>query len=130
VAPGNENGLRLRVYGSKGGLEWAQEEPNHLWFTPFGEPKRLLTRAGAGAGPEAARVSRIPAGHPEGYLEAFATIYAEAARAIRAAQGGETTPAEVHYPTIADGLAGMDFITAAVTSSAAGGTWQPLDPIG
>lgn len=130
VAPGNENGLRLRIYGSKGGLEWAQEEPNHLWFTPFGEPKRLLTRAGAGAGPEAARVSRIPAGHPEGYLEAFATIYAEAARAIRAAQRGETTPAEVHYPTIADGLAGMDFITAAVTSSAAGGTWQPLDPIG
>lgn len=130
VAPGNENGLRLRVYGSKGGLEWAQEDPNHLWFTPFGEPKRLLTRAGAGAGPEAARVSRIPAGHPEGYLEAFATIYAEAARAIRAAQRGETTPAEVHYPTIADGLAGMDFITAAVTSSAAGGTWQPLDPIG
>lgn len=130
VAPGNENGLRLRVYGSKGGLEWAQEEPNHLWYTPFGEPKRLLTRAGAGAGPEAARVSRIPAGHPEGYLEAFATIYAEAARAIRAAQRGEGAPADVHYPTIADGLAGMAFITAAVASAAAGGTWQPLPAIG
>jgi predicted dehydrogenase len=130
VAPGNENGLRLRVYGSKGGLEWAQEEPNHLWYTPFGEPKRLLTRAGAGAGPEAARVSRIPAGHPEGYLEAFATIYAEAARAIRAAQRGEAAPAEVHYPTIADGLAGMAFITAAIASAAAGGTWQPLPAIG
>jgi predicted dehydrogenase len=130
VAPGNENGLRLRVYGSKGGLEWAQEEPNHLWYTPFGEPKRLLTRAGAGAGPEAARVSRIPAGHPEGYLEAFATIYAEAARAIRAAQRGEAAPAEVHYPTIADGLAGMAFITAAIASAAAGGTWQPLPALG
>lgn len=130
VAPGNENGLRLRVYGSKGGLEWAQEEPNHLWYTPFGEPKRLLTRAGAGAGPEAARVSRIPAGHPEGYLEAFATIYAEAARAIRAAQRGDAAPADVHYPTIADGLAGMAFITAAVASAAAGGTWQPLPAIG
>lgn len=130
VAPGNENGLRLRVYGSKGGLEWAQEEPNHLWYTPFGEPKRLLTRAGAGAGPEAARVSRIPAGHPEGYLEAFATIYAEAARAIRAAQRGDAAPADVHYPTIADGLAGMAFITAAVASAAAGGTWQPLPATG
>ena len=84
VAPGNENALRLRVYGEKGGLEWAQEDPNYLWYTPLGEPKRLLTRGGAGAGPAAARVSRTPGGHPEGYLEGFANIYAEAARAIRA----------------------------------------------
>ena len=96
VAPGNENALRLRVYGEKGGLEWAQEDPNYLWFTPLGEPKRLLTRGGAGAGAEAARVSRTPGGHPEGYLEGFANIYAEAARAIRArrerqagAEGGD-----------------------------------------
>ncbi|MCB8881456.1 Gfo/Idh/MocA family oxidoreductase [Acidisoma cellulosilytica] len=129
VAPGNENALRLRVYGSKGGLEWSQEEPNHLWFTPFGEPKRLLTRAGAGAGPDAARVSRIPAGHPEGYLEAFATIYAEAAKAIRAAERGEAKPDDVLYPTIEDGLAGMRFITAAVASSAAGGVWQPFPEV-
>ena len=73
VAPGNENGLKLRVYGTKGGLEWGQEDPNYLWFTPFGEPKRLITRGGAGAGPEAGRVTRVPAGHPEGYLEGFAT---------------------------------------------------------
>ncbi|MBH1974461.1 MAG: Gfo/Idh/MocA family oxidoreductase, partial [Rhodobacteraceae bacterium] len=72
VAPGNENNLRLRVYGSKGGLEWAQEDPNYLWFTPFGQPKRLITRGGAGSGPEAARVTRVPPGHPEGYLEGFA----------------------------------------------------------
>ena len=84
VATGNENALRLRVYGEKGGLEWEQEEPNYLWFTPLGEPKRLLTRGGAGAGADAARVSRTPGGHPEGYLEGFANIYAEAARAIRA----------------------------------------------
>ena len=84
VATGNENALRLRVYGEKGGLEWAQEDPNYLWYTPLGEPKRLLTRGGAGAGAEAARVSRTPGGHPEGYLEGFANIYAEAARAIRA----------------------------------------------
>src|SRR5690606_26520339 len=84
VAPGNENALRLRVYGTKGGLEWSQEQPNHLWFTPFGQPKQLITRGGAGAGAAAARITRIPSGHPEGYLEGFATIYAEAARAIRA----------------------------------------------
>lgn len=126
VAPGNENGLRLRVYGNKGGLEWSQEEPNHLWFTPFGEPKRLLTRSGAGAGSEAARVSRVPAGHPEGYLEAFATIYAEAARAIRVAQRGEAQPDDVVYPTIMDGLDGMKFIAAAVASSKNGAVWTEI----
>ena len=72
VAPGNENALRIRVYGESGGLEWAQEDPNYLWHTPFGEAKRLITRNGAGAGDAAARVSRIPPGHPEGYLEGFA----------------------------------------------------------
>ena len=86
VAPGNENALKLRVYGTRGGLEWKQENPNQLWFTPFGEPKRLITRGGAGAGEDAGRLTRIPAGHPEGYLECFANIYAEAAHAIRAAR--------------------------------------------
>ena len=88
VAPGNENALRLRVYGTKGGLEWAQEDPNYLWFTPFGQPKRLITRGGAGSGPAAARVTPHAPGHPEGYLEGFANIYTEAARAIRARQAG------------------------------------------
>ena len=66
VAPGNENGLFLEVYGTKGGLQWSQEDPNYLWFTPFGEQKRLITRGGAGAGPAAARVTRVPPGHPGG----------------------------------------------------------------
>ena len=123
VAPGNENGLRLRVYGEKGGLDWAQEHPNHLWFTPLGQPKRLITRGGAGAGPDAARVTRIPAGHPEGYLEGFATIYAEAARAILAARSGRKPPRGVIYPTIEDGLKGMAFIDACVASSAKNGAW-------
>ena len=126
VAPGNENALKLRVYGDKGGLEWAQEQPNHLWFTPFGEPKRLLTRAGAGAGPDAARVSRIPSGHPEGYLEGFATIYAEAARAIRAARSGAKPDADVVFPTAADGLEGVAFVDACVRSSKADGAWVKL----
>ncbi|SCB13564.1 Predicted dehydrogenase [Bradyrhizobium yuanmingense] len=123
VAVGNENGLTLRVYGSKGGLEWAQENPNHLWFTPYGKPRQLLTRGGAGAMGEAARVSHIPSGHPEGYLEGFATIYAEAARAIRAAAAGEKPHPDVVFPTVEDGLAGVKLIDAAVKSSAGNGVW-------
>lgn len=126
VAPGNENGLRLRLYGEKGGLEWAQEDPNYLWFTPFGEPRRRITRNGAGAGPEAGRVSRIPPGHPEGYLEGFANIYAEAARAIRAHQKGEAVPEGVLFPTLADGLAGMRFVEACVQSSRRNAGWVTL----
>jgi predicted dehydrogenase len=126
VAPGNENGLKLRIYGDKGGLEWFQEEPNKLWFTPFGEPRRLITRNGAGAGPVAARMSRIPSGHPEGYLEGFANIYAEAARAIRARQAGEALPPEVVYPTVDDGVAGLKFIDACVRSSEQNGSFVRL----
>lgn len=126
IAVGHENGLKLRVYGTKGGLEWTQADPNYLWFTRFGEPKQLLTRAGSGARPEAARVSRIPSGHPEGYLEGFATIYAEAARAIRAAEAGIPADPDVIYPTVEDGLQGMRFIEAAVASSRAGNVWMKL----
>lgn len=126
VAPGNENALALRVYGEKGGLEWAQEDPNYLWWTPLGEPKRLLTRAGAGAGPAAGRVTRVPAGHPEGYLEGFATIYSEAARAILAAREGRAAPEGTVYPGLAEGLAGVGFVDACVRSSARGGVWVKL----
>jgi len=127
VAPGNENGLRLRVYGTKGGLEWSQEDPNYLWFTPFGEPKRLITRGGAGSGPEAGRVSRIPPGHPEGYLEGFATIYHEAARAIRAAKAGEPVPPGTTFPGLKEGLEGVAFVDACVRSSARNGAWVGLN---
>ncbi len=126
VATGSENALRLRVYGDKGGVEWAQEDPNYLWYTPLGEPKRLITRGGAGAGPEAARVSRTPGGHPEGYLEGFATIYAEAARAIRAKQAGQPVPDDVVYPTIEDGVTGVAFVDACVRSSSRNGAWVTL----
>jgi predicted dehydrogenase len=123
VAPGNENGLRLRVYGTKGGLEWSQEDPNYLWFTPYGEPKRLITRGGSGSNSSAGRVSRVPPGHPEGYLEGFANIYTEAAAAIRAAKSGETTPADTQFPTVEDGVKGISFIDAAIRSSTASGRW-------
>ncbi|MBO3762063.1 Gfo/Idh/MocA family oxidoreductase [Ciceribacter sp. L1K22] len=126
VAPGNENGLKLRVYGTKGGLEWEQENPNYLWFTPFGEQKRLITRNGAGAGASAGRVSRIPGGHPEGYLEAFATIYTEAAHAIRAYQNGSKADPAVVYPTVDDGVKGVAFVEACVASSKQNGAWVNL----
>ena len=126
VAPGNENALRIRVYGDKGGLEWAQEDPNYLWHTPFGEPKRLITRNGSGAGAAAARMSRIPPGHPEGYLEAFANIYSEAAAAIEAHRSGATLPDEVHFPTVMDGLRGVEFVDACVRSSARNAAWVKL----
>ncbi len=127
VAPGNENALRIRVYGEKGGLEWAQEDPNYLWFTPFGEPKRLITRNGAGAGETAARVSRVPLGHPEGYLEGFANIYSEAAEAIIAARSGKAPSGAVLYPTVMDGLKGVQFVSACVKSSARDAAWVKLD---
>ena len=122
VSPGNENALRLRVYGTKGGIEWAQEDPNYLWYTPLGEPKRLITRGGAGSGAAAGRVSRVPPGHPEGYLEGFANIYSEAALAIRAAGQGEAAPDAV-FPTVQDGFAGVAFVDACVRSSARNGAW-------
>ncbi len=127
VAPGNENALRIRIYGTKGGLEWEQEDPNKLWHTPLGEAKRLITRNGAGAGDAAARVSRIPPGHPEGYLEGFANIYTEAAQAIMAHRDGKKPDAEVIYPTVGDGLEGVAFVDACVRSSARNGAWVTLN---
>lgn len=127
VAPGNENDLNIRVYGTLGGLEWRQEQPNHLWVSPLGQPTRLISRATGAAGPAAARVSRIPSGHPEGYLEGFATIYSEAAAAIRAARNGQAADPEVVYPTIDDGVKGVAFIETAVESSRGGAVWVRLD---
>jgi predicted dehydrogenase len=124
VAPGNENGLRLRVYGTKGGIDWVQADPNYLWFTPFGKPKQLITRAGAGAGKAAARMTRVPPGHPEGYLEGFANIYAEVARAIKAKRNGRKSwDKAIQFPGLEDGAKGVAFIEAAVKSSRANGRW-------
>ena len=126
VAPGNENGLRLRVYGTKGGLDWTQVDPNYLWYTPFGQEKRLITRGGAGAGAAAGRVTRVPPGHPEGYLEGFANIYTEAARAIIARRSGKKADKDVTFPGIEDGVAGMAFIEACKKSSAKNGKWTKV----
>ncbi len=127
VAPGNENALRLRVYGSEGGLEWAQERPNELLHTPRGEPPRLIRRAGPGAGPAAAHASRIPPGHPEGYLEAFAQLYRDVAEQIHARlEGRAPDPASLLVPGIEEGVRGMRFIAAAVASGRNDAAWTPV----
>jgi predicted dehydrogenase len=127
VAPGNENNLRLRVYGTKGGIEWRQEHPNQLMWSPFGQPTQTIARATGAALASAARISRVPAGHPEGYLEAFATLYAEIAQAIRAIRrGGAKADNAVQFPTVVDGLQGVEFIEAVVASSKRGARWVRL----
>lgn len=127
VATGNENELAIRLYGDKGGLAWRQSDPNRLVHSPLDGPSELITRGSRAAGQAAARVTRIPPGHPEGYLEAFASIYAEIARAIRAAQLGQPPAENVWYPDARDGLDGVRFVEAAVRSSAGNGTWISLD---
>ncbi len=127
VAAGQENGLRLRIYGTKAGIEWEQENPNYLWVGPLGQAKYRLTRNGAGAGPEAARVSRIPSGHPEGYLEGFANIYAEAARAIIARRDDTALDPAVTFPGLKEGLEGVAFVDACVRSSARNAAWVKLN---
>ena len=126
VAPGNENALKLRVYGTKGGLAWEQEHPNHLLWSAFGKAPQILTRGSPSAGAEAARVTRVPPGHPEGYLEGFANIYTEIAQAIRAARRGKRADRAVLFPTVDDGVRGIAFIDAAVRSSARNSKWVKL----
>jgi len=127
VAPGNPNNLSLKVYGDKAGLEWSGEAPEVLRFTPFGEPTRILLRGGAGNTSESRRGSRIPAGHPEGLIEAFANLYRDAASLIRARRAGQAFDplAAASVPTVIDGAKGMRFVEAAVRSSRADGKWMP-----
>lgn len=127
VAAGCENGLRLRVFGTRAGIEWAQEDPNYLWVTPLGGQRTRITRAGGGAGSDAARVTRIPPGHPEGYLEGFANIYAEAARAILARRAGTGPDPAVSFPGLAEGVEGVAFVDACVRSSARNAAWVKLN---
>lgn len=131
VSPGNENALRLRVYGEKAGLEWSQEHPNQLCFSPLGEAPRVLSRGGPGGlHPAAAAATRIPAGHPEGYLEAFAQLYRDAAELVAARLEGREADASASLaPTVEDGARGVRFLEAAVESSRAG-AWvgAALDP--
>lgn len=125
VACGEENGLRLRLYGSQGGLRWQQEQPNELWFTPLGQPARRLTRGMAGLPPAAAEATRIPAGHPEGFIEAFAQLYRDFAADLRQHQRGETID-RPRIPGLADGLRSLEFIAAVLDSHGHNGAWVAL----
>ncbi|MDE0110847.1 MAG: Gfo/Idh/MocA family oxidoreductase [Albidovulum sp.] len=127
VAPGHENGLRVRIYGEKAGLEWVQADPNYLWLAELDQPRKQITRGGHGSGADAAKYIRVPAGHPEGYFEAFATIYTEAAAAIRACDAGESIPDDLLQPGIEDGLEGMRFIYACLESSRKNSAWVDLE---
>ncbi len=120
VASGNENEVRLRVYGTRGGLEWSQCRADQLVWSPLGGTRRIVTRNGAGADAANRGASRVPAGHPEGYLEAFANLYGDAAAAIRAARAGLPCPAHLAMPTVEDGVKGLAFIDAAVRSHRSG----------
>ena len=126
VAIGVANGLRLRIYGEKAALEWAQEEPDLLRFTRLGEAPHLLRRGGPGLSTAAQAASRLPAGHPEGYLEGFAQIYADAAELIGARSAGAAASTSL-LPGVDDGVDGLRFIEAAVASAAADGAWTRLD---
>jgi predicted dehydrogenase len=124
VAPGNNNALKIRVYGERGGLEWHQEWPDELQVSPLGKPPQRIVRMGPGAGEAAARASRIPPGHNEGYLEAFANLYSDVAEVITARlEGREPDPGALDYPTVEDGAQGVKFIDSVVRSSRHGGAW-------
>ena len=127
VATGNRNNLRLRVYGEKAGLEWRQEDPDYLWFAVLGKAPISIYRGGPAATTVAAHSSRVPAGHPEGYLEAFAQLYADVAEQISARlEGRQPNPASLLVPTVDDGVAGMRFISAVLESSQRNAAWTPL----
>jgi len=127
VAPGNDNGLRLRIFGEKGGLDWRQEQPNLLTWSPLGDAPRLIRRGTTSMNAAGQRVNRIPAGHPEGYLEAFATIYSEAATAIVARRTASLADPALTFPTIEDGFAGVAMVDAVLRSSVAGAVWVPVE---
>ena len=125
IATGNENGLKIRVFGTKAGIQWSQENPNFLEFSPLGEPRRTLSRGGPSVGSLAGNATRIPSGHPEGFIEGFANIYSDTADLIIARKSNTKTQSLV--PTIDDGVRGMQFIETAVKSSNNGGVWLAFD---
>jgi predicted dehydrogenase len=128
VSPGNYNRLSVKIYGDKAGLEWYAHEPEYLHFCEFGKPHVILTRGGAGVGGEAARVSRMPAEHPEGYVEGFGNLYRDAIALISARRRGEMMESGLAalVPSVEDGLLGMRFIEASVDSHEAGGVWTQI----
>lgn len=130
VCIGQENNLSIRVHGSEGSLAWRQEDPNRLELTTPDGPTRIITRGSASLGPEAAAATRLPPGHPEAFIEAFANIYRGAFQAIRARaaqqRGTPQPPQTIAFPTVHDGARGVRFIERVIESARAGGAWLPF----
>ncbi|HET9523701.1 MAG TPA: Gfo/Idh/MocA family oxidoreductase [Terrimicrobiaceae bacterium] len=126
ISAGEENSLRVRVYGSRASLEWYQEDPNRLFVKYPDAPRRVYRAGNEYLSDSAKRFGRIPAGHPEAFLEAFANIYLEAARAIEAVLDGQPVPPDSDFPTVDSGVEGMAFIATAVKSAKAGGVWTKM----
>jgi predicted dehydrogenase len=123
ISVGDENNLNLRVYGTKAALEWYQEHPNELVVKYPDRPREIWRRGNGYVGDAAKGATRMPAGHPEGYLEAFGNIYREIFRAIRAKDAGRALPKDLDFPTIDDGVEGMVFIDTVVKSAKRGSKW-------
>jgi len=123
ISVGDENMLNIRVYGTKAGLEWCQEHPNELVVKYPDKPRQVWRRGNGYISAQGQKFTRIPFGHPEGYLEAFANIYLEAFRAIEAEVTGKKQPKDLDFPTIEDGVYGMAFIETVVKSSKLGAKW-------
>ena len=128
VAVGNENNLKIRVFGENGGLEWRQEDPNYLYYTKFGHPTQKITRGSGSASEEANIVTRIPPGHPEGYLEGFANIYSDVYKRLFAQTNKQNyDQSNDCYPTIYDGVEGMRFIETVLESNNNNSKWIPFN---
>ncbi|MDD4350510.1 MAG: Gfo/Idh/MocA family oxidoreductase [Opitutales bacterium] len=128
VSTGDENNLNIRVYGTEASIEWHQEHPNELILKFAEQPRQVWRRGNSYNGPEAARNTRTPFGHPEAFIEAFANVYLAAAEAIAdAIQGNSKPEGGYDFPTIEDGMAGMAFIQAAVASSRANAAWTRVE---
>ena len=128
VAVGNENNLKIRVFGENGGLEWRQEDPNYLYYTKFGHPTQKITRGSGSASDEANNVTRIPPGHPEGYLEGFANIYSDVYKRLFAQTNKQNyDQSNDCYPTIYDGVEGMRFIETVLESNNNNSKWIPFN---
>jgi predicted dehydrogenase len=127
VAAGEENNLNIRVYGEKGGLEWKQQEPNTLIVKWLDRPMEVLRTGQAYLSDQAKAFTRTPAGHPEGYLEAFANIYRAFAKAVHDYKPGKKiNPAKYDFPDVEDGVRGMNFVKTAVKSAASNTKWTAL----
>jgi predicted dehydrogenase len=123
VSAGEENNLRVRIYGTEGGLEWHQEEPNYLYHRPAEEPEKVLKRGNEYLCEEAKRATRVPPGHPEAFIEAFANVYAGVTEAVRAREEGREPDGKLPFPTVYDGARGVHFVEKTVESAGSERKW-------